>query len=92
LRKLGAGAQTTVYNLGNGNGHSVNEVIAAARKVTGHAIPLRDDPPREGDPPVLVADASRARAELAWVPQYADIETIIAHAWRWEQKAMAQRG
>ena len=92
LRQLAGGAATTVYNLGNGNGHSVNEVIAAARKVTGHAIPLRDDPPREGDPPVLVADASRARAELAWVPQYADIETIIAHAWRWEQKAMAQRG
>jgi UDP-glucose-4-epimerase GalE len=88
LKKLGEGAQTTVYNLGNGNGHSVNEVIEAARRVTGHPIPLRDDPPRAGDPPVLVADASRARAELGWVPQYADIETIIAHAWQWEQKGM----
>lgn len=89
LRKLGEGAQGTVYNLGNGNGHSVNEVIEAARRVTGHPIPLRDDPPREGDPPVLVADAARARAELGWVPQYPDIETIIRHAWQWEQNQQA---
>jgi UDP-glucose 4-epimerase len=86
LRKLGEGAPTTIYNLGNGNGHSVNEVIEAARRVTGHPIPLRDDPPREGDPPVLVADAKRARADLGWVPQYAGIETILAHAWQWEQR------
>jgi UDP-glucose 4-epimerase len=91
LRQLGEGAQTTVYNLGNGNGHSVNEVIAAARRVTGHPIPLRDDPPREGDPPVLVADAKRAREELGWVPQYPDIETIIRHAWQWEQKFAAMK-
>ena len=89
LRKLGDGAPTNIYNLGNGNGHSVNEVIAAARKVTGHPIPVRDDPPREGDPPVLVADARRAREELGWAPQYPDIETIIAHAWQWEQKVAA---
>lgn len=89
LKKLGDGAATTVYNLGNGNGHSVNQVIEAARSVTGHPIPLRDDPPREGDPPVLVADARRAREELAWVPQYPDIETIIAHAWQWERRASA---
>jgi UDP-glucose 4-epimerase len=86
LRQLAQGAATTVYNLGNGNGHSVNEVIEAARRVTGHPIPLRDDPPREGDPPVLVADATRARAELGWQPQYPEIETIIAHAWNFEQK------
>ncbi|HEX2548157.1 MAG TPA: UDP-glucose 4-epimerase GalE [Ramlibacter sp.] len=86
LQKLGEGAQTTVYNLGNGNGQSVNEVIEAARRVTGHPIPLRDDPPRAGDPPVLVADATRARQELGWVPQYPDVETIIRHAWQWEQR------
>jgi UDP-glucose-4-epimerase GalE len=90
LRKLGEGAPSTTYNLGNGAGHSVNEVIEAARRVTGHPIPLRDDPPRAGDPPVLVADAARARAELGWTPQYPDIETIIAHAWQWEKK-QAQR-
>jgi UDP-glucose-4-epimerase GalE len=91
LKKLGEGAQTTVYNLGNGNGHSVTEVIEAARRVTGHPIPVRDDPPRAGDPPVLVADARRARAELGWMPQYAEIETIIAHAWQWERRVAEQR-
>ncbi len=91
LRKLEQGAATTVYNLGNGNGHSVNEVIEAARRVTGHPIPVRDDPRRAGDPPVLVADAARARKELGWTPRHADIETIIAHAWQWEQKGMNAR-
>ncbi|RYY92830.1 MAG: UDP-glucose 4-epimerase GalE [Comamonadaceae bacterium] len=86
LRKLGTGAQSTVYNLGNGEGHSVTEVIEAARRVTGHPIPLRDDPPRAGDPPVLVADAARARSELGWAPKYAELDTIIAHAWQWEQR------
>jgi UDP-glucose 4-epimerase len=69
----------------------VTEVIEAARRVTGHPIPVRDDPPRAGDPPVLVADARRARAELGWVPQYADMATIIAHAWQWERRVAQQR-
>lgn len=89
LRQLGEGAASTVYNLGNGEGHSVNEVIEAARRVTGHPIPLRDDPPRAGDPPVLVADAARARKELGWTPKYAALDTIIAHAWQWEQRQHA---
>jgi UDP-glucose 4-epimerase len=93
LRRLVDGAATAVYNLGNGSGHSVNEVIAAARRVTGHPIPVRDDPPRAGDPPVLVADAARARAELGWEPQFPEIDTIIEHAWRWEQRtARAPKG
>lgn len=91
LRRLGEGAASATYNLGNGMGHSVNQVIEAARHVTGHPIPLRDDPAREGDPPVLVADASKAKAELGWTPQYADLETIIAHAWQWERKVAASR-
>jgi UDP-glucose 4-epimerase len=86
LQRLVDGAPSNVYNLGNGNGHSVDEVIAAARRVTGHPIPVRDAPRREGDPPVLVADAARARAELGWTPRYPDIDTIISHAWRWEQR------
>lgn len=90
LRRLESGADSTLYNLGNGRGHSVDEVIAAARRVTGHPIPVRDDPPRAGDPPVLVADAARARAELGWAPQYEDLETIIAHAWQWERKLLAR--
>jgi UDP-glucose 4-epimerase len=86
LQRLAAGGESATYNLGNGLGHSVNEVIEAARRVTGHPIPLRDDPPREGDPPALVADAAKAKAELGWTPQYAELETIIAHAWQWEQR------
>ncbi|TFZ08167.1 UDP-glucose 4-epimerase GalE [Ramlibacter humi] len=89
LRKLQSGAPTTVYNLGTGAGASVNEVIDAARRVTGHPIPMRDDPPRAGDPPVLVADAARARAELGWAPQYQDLGTIIEHAWQWERRVRA---
>ncbi|WP_332815772.1 UDP-glucose 4-epimerase GalE [Ramlibacter sp.] len=91
LRRLDAGAPTGVYNLGTGRGHSVNEVVEAARRVTGHPIPVRDDPPRAGDPPVLVADAAKARAELGWTPQYEDLDTIIADAWQWERKLQAQR-
>lgn len=83
---LAAGAPSAIYNLGNGTGHSVNEVIASARRVTGHPIPVRDDPPRAGDPPALVADAARARAELGWEPRYPALDTIVAHAWQWEQR------
>lgn len=89
LRRLEAGAASAAYNLGNGLGHSVDEVIAAARKVTGHPIPVRDDPAREGDPPSLVADSALARAELGWAPRYADLDTIVAHAWAWEQRLVA---
>ena len=85
LQRLGAGGASATYNLGNGAGHSVTQVIEAARRVTGHAIPIRDDPRRAGDPPVLVADATLACTELGWQPQYPDIDTIIRHAWQWEQ-------
>ncbi len=86
LRHLAAGASGGAYNLGNGQGHSVNEVIATARRVTGHPIPVRDAPPRAGDPPVLVADSSRARSELGWRPLYPGLDSIVAHAWQWERR------
>ena len=73
------------YNLGNGRGFSVREVIETVRKVTGHAIPARESPPRPGDPAVLVASSEKIRRELAWKPQYADLESIVRSAWGWRK-------
>lgn len=86
LQSLMQGAGSQRYNLGNGAGFSVQEVIDAARRVTGRPIAVRDAPRREGDPARLVADATLARQQLAWAPQFSDLETIVAHAWAWEQK------
>jgi len=74
-----------VYNLGNGNGYSVREVIETARRVTGHPIPAEDAPRRPGDPPDLVASSARIGEQLGWTPEYPDLETIIETAWRWHQ-------
>lgn len=73
------------YNLGNGNGFSVLEVIEAARKVTGHPIPHVIGPRRPGDPAVLIASSEAIRAELGWQPRFTDIETIVASAWEWHR-------
>ncbi len=74
-----------VYNLGNGNGFSVREIIDTCRAVTGHPIPARLAPRRAGDPDRLVASAAKARTELGWRPRYGDIEQIVAHAWAWHR-------
>jgi UDP-glucose 4-epimerase len=71
-----------ICNLGNGSGFSVREVIEAARRVTGRAIPVRSAPRRPGDPAVLVAAADRARTLLGWKPSRTDLDSIIADAWR----------
>ncbi len=84
LERLLSGGSGGRYNLGNGNGYSVAEVIAAAEKVTGRKIAQIDGPRREGDPPKLVADSRLAQQELGWVPRLAELETIIQHAWQWE--------
>ena len=81
LRALDQGSRT--YNLGNGQGFSVKEVIQVAREVTGHAIPARVVARRPGDPAVLVASSEKIRRELGWTPQYADLRSIIESAWRW---------
>ena len=86
LHQLLDGAASARYNLGNGNGYSVREVIEAARRVTGHAIPVLVGPRREGDPPVLVADARAAGEALGWQPRYPGLDTIVAHAWAWERR------
>jgi UDP-glucose 4-epimerase len=86
------GERSGTFNLGNGTGFSVKQVIEAARKVTGHAIPAVVQPRRAGDPAVLVASSARIRQELGWNPQYAEIETIIADAWAWHQRHPAGYG
>jgi UDP-glucose 4-epimerase len=70
-------------NLGTGRGQSVRQVVEACRRVTGHPIPERMGTRRPGDPPELVADASRAAEVLGWEPQYRDIESIVETAWKW---------
>ena len=72
-----------VYNLGSAAGFSVREVVEAARKVTGRAIPARVVKRRTGDPPVLVASSRRARRELGWQPQHSKLEQMLADAWSW---------
>jgi UDP-glucose 4-epimerase len=74
-----------VYNLGNGEGFSVRQVIETARAVTGEAIPEQMGQRRAGDPARLVASSDRIRQELGWVPQYPGLEQIIDSAWRWHQ-------
>lgn len=73
------------YNLGNGQGFTVREVIETARKVTGHPIPAVVGPRRPGDPAVLVASSETIRAELGWQPRYPNLESIIASAWEWHR-------
>lgn len=82
LDKLGPGAALKL-NLGTGRGYSVREVIDACRKVTSREIPLIVGDRRPGDPPMLVADASRARRELDWKPHYTEIDSLVETAWRW---------
>ncbi|MCY3011880.1 MAG: UDP-glucose 4-epimerase GalE [Pirellula sp.] len=72
-------------NLGTGVGHSVQQVIEACRKITGHAIPAVIAPRRAGDPACLIADSSKAQRELNWKPKYVSIESIVETAWKWHQ-------
>ena len=75
-----------IYNLGNGHGFSVREVIESARRVTGHPIPVEVHPRRPGDPAVLVASSGRAIEELGWKPRYTQLDDIVRTAWEWHQK------
>ena len=79
------GGASDVFNLGNGVGFTVNEVIDVARKVTGHPIPAEVCPRRAGDPAQLVASSEKAKKVLGWKPKYDDLETIVASAWAWHR-------
>ncbi len=83
LQALDQGSRT--YNLGNGQGYSVREVIDTARQVTGHPIPAVVGPRRPGDPPVLVASSDRIRRELGWQPRYPALRDIVQTAWDWHR-------
>jgi UDP-glucose-4-epimerase GalE len=80
-----AAAGSAKYNLGNGNGYSVKEVLETARAVTGHAIPARIGPRRPGDPARLVGSSDLARQELGWEPRYPDLKSIVETAWNWHK-------
>jgi UDP-glucose 4-epimerase len=83
LHALDGGSR--VYNLGNGQGFTVHEVIQTAREVTGHRIPAEIGPRRPGDPAVLIASSARIRRELGWEPRYPELRAIIESAWKWHQ-------
>lgn len=86
LSHLEKGGESLTVNVGYGRGSSVREVIDVVHRVTGVRFPVVEDARRPGDPAMLVARADRIREELDWSPRYADLETIVADAWRWEQR------
>ena len=92
LGRLEYGGGARVYNLGQGCGFTVREVIEAARHVTGRPITVRIQGPRSGDPPVLLADAGRAVRELGWRPVRGALEVQIADAWNWTRVGLERRG
>ncbi|WP_112181935.1 MULTISPECIES: UDP-glucose 4-epimerase GalE [Paraliobacillus] len=85
VKKMIEKNESAIYNLGNGHGFSVKQVIETCRKVTEHEIPTTVVPRRTGDPATLIASSTKAKEELNWNPQYGDLETMICHAWDWHR-------
>jgi UDP-arabinose 4-epimerase len=90
LDALDRGTPSQALNLGTGRGHSVRDVIDTVARVSGRDVPFIEAPRRAGDPPELVAAPSRAREVLGWSCQYADLETIVRHAWTWHESHAAK--
>lgn len=90
LNHLVAGGESEVFNLGNGDGYSVSQVIDTVSRVTGRPVQVQYQPRREGDPARLVADAAKIQKKLGWTPRYPALDDIVAHAWAWEQRVCAQ--
>lgn len=86
LKHLRNGGASEFLNLGTGHGYSVLQVIECARQVTGHPIPARDEPPRAGDPPELVADSAKAQRVLGWKPSQSDLASILRSQWEWRKR------
>jgi len=91
LEYLRAGSPGAAFNLGNGAGYSVQEVIDAAAEICGKPIPVTHGERRPGDAARLVADATRARGTLGWRPQYGALPSILAHAWTWERRLAGRK-
>ncbi len=85
LEYLESGASSAAFNLGNGHGFSIREVVDTVRHVTGRGVKVIETDRRLGDPPVLLANSALARSVLGWIPEFAELQTIVAHAWAWEQ-------
>jgi UDP-glucose 4-epimerase len=92
LQKLMAGDQSSVFNLGNGSGFSVREVIRTAENVTGHKIKTTEIPRRPGDPAALVGSSQKAREILGWEPEFPGLDSILKTAWNWHQRRPALLG
>ncbi len=86
LAKLMHEGESMIFNLGNGKGYSINEVIEHCRKVASHPIPVKMGPRRVGDPATLVAASDKAKNELGWKPKFAALESIVESAWKWHNK------
>ena len=86
LSYLRKGGKPQVLNVGYGHGYSVREVLKSVERVAGHALNVREEPRRAGDPPILVARADRVRSELGWQPRLDDLDTIVKTSLRWEQR------
>ena len=82
--------RSVAFNLGNSRGYSVKDVISAVERIVGRSVPVERHDRRSGDPAILVADSARAKAEIGWRPRFDDIDTIVRHAWQWEQR-LAER-
>jgi UDP-glucose 4-epimerase len=78
-------SRSAIYNLGSSHGYSVRQILDACRRVSGHPIPSVEGPRRPGDPPRLIADSARVRADLGWAPRFVDLDEIVATAWRWHR-------
>jgi UDP-glucose 4-epimerase len=86
LKMLEAGGPSGSYNLGNGTGMSVRQVVDAVARVAGRPVPHVVGPRRPGDPARLVASNARARRDLGWTPRMGDLDTIVRTAWRWHER------
>ena len=75
-----------IYNLGNGQGFTVRQVVESARRVTGHPIPVEELPRRPGDPAVLIASSAKIENELGWKPRFPQLDDIVRSAWQWHQQ------